>query len=110
MPGLTSTKKFPSRKIRGRIANVASLWSGSPELSIVIVTSAALHCWLPPATVCCGVPPVLQSGTGPTLSTLPTLIPAILTSESGFSPFALEKTACTVYGLANGFANFVKPR
>ena len=43
VPGLTSTKKLPSRKIRGRIANVASVWIGRPLLSIVIVTSAAWH-------------------------------------------------------------------
>ena len=41
VPGEMSTKKLPSRKIRGRIANVASLWIGSPAFSIVIVTSAA---------------------------------------------------------------------
>ena len=43
VPGLTSTKKLPSRKMRGRIAKVASVCSGSPCLSIVIVTSAAWH-------------------------------------------------------------------
>ena len=96
--------------MRGRIANVASLWSGSPLLSIVIVTSAALHCVLFPATAFCGVPPTLHPGTAPTLSTLPTLMPAIRTSESGSRPLALAKTAWTVYWLANGLANLVKPR
>ena len=42
--------------------------------------------------------------------TLPTLTPAIRTNEFGRRPLALAKTACTVYGLANGFANFVNPR
>jgi hypothetical protein len=39
--------------------------------------------------------------------TLPTLTPAIRTSESGRSPFAFENTACIVVWLANGLANFV---
>ena len=96
-------KKLPSRKIRGRIANVASLWIGRPASSIVIVTTAAVHCdcvrlW------------TLHPETDPMLVTLPTLMPAIRTNESGRNPTALEKIARTVYGLANGFANFVKPR
>ena len=41
VPGLMSTKKLPSRKIRGRIAKVASSWIGRPWSWIVIVTSAA---------------------------------------------------------------------
>ncbi len=100
VPGLRSTKKLPSRKIRGRIANVASLCSGSPLLSISIVTSAARHAagffyaeW--------------QPGTSETPVTLPTLTPAIRTSEPDCSPFALEKIAWIVYGLANGLANLV---
>src|SRR5689334_2958090 len=111
VPGLTSTKKLPSRKMRGRIANVASLWIGSPWSEIVIVTSAAVHPCVPPADACfCSEPPSLQPDTGPTLTTLPTLTPAILTGDSGFTPLALEKTACTVYSLANGLANLVNPR
>ena len=35
VPGETSTKKLPSRKIRGRIAKVASSWIGRPWLVIV---------------------------------------------------------------------------
>src|SRR5436853_4673023 len=93
-----STKKFPSRKIRGRIQNVASLWIGRPFSLIEIVTSAALHWdWV--------VLPALQPETGATLSTFPTLIPAIRTSDSGRSPLALEKIAWIVYGLASGLAN-----
>src|SRR5205085_5913797 len=103
LPGRTSMKKLPSRKIRGRIARVASLWIGRPMSSIVIVTIEAVHCD-------CDLPSTLQPETGPTLETLPTFTPPILTSESGRSPLALEKIARTVYGLANGLANFVKPR
>jgi hypothetical protein len=85
--------------MRGRMAKVASLWSGSPLSSIVIVTTAALHgCW------------PLQLVSGATLATLPTLMPAMRTSESGRTPLALANTALTVYGLANGLANLVKPR
>ena len=39
VPGFTSTKKLPSRKIRGRIFIVASLWIGRPVLLISIVTT-----------------------------------------------------------------------
>ena len=41
LPGWRSTKKLPSRKMRGRILSSASLWIGSPFLSICIVTRAA---------------------------------------------------------------------
>jgi hypothetical protein len=86
VPGCTSTKKLPSRKIRGLIANVASVWSGSPLCWIVIVTSAAWHWdWVVPFT--------LQWVTGEMFVTVPTLTPAIRTNESGRNPFALEKTA-----------------
>ena len=40
-PGCTSTKKLPSRKMRGRIFSVASRWIGRPLRSIRIVTTAA---------------------------------------------------------------------
>ena len=68
---------------------------------MTIVTSAASHFWLAVT---------LQPGTVETLLTLPTLTPAIRTNEFGRRPLALANTACTVYGLANGFANFVNPR
>ncbi len=41
---------------------------------------------------------------------MPTLTPAIRTSELGRSPFAFENTAWTVNFEANGFANFVYAR
>ena len=86
MPGLTSTKKLPSRNVRGRIANVAFLWSGSPCLSNAIVTSAALH----RAGVCDAS---WQPGAAWMLCTFPTSTPAIRTSDAGRSPFALENVA-----------------
>ena len=103
VPGETSTKKLPSRKIRGRIANVASSWIGRPWLVIVIVTSAA---WQALWALADG----LQPGSGLTPVTVPTLTPAIRTSEPGWSPLALENVAWTVYWLANGLANFVYAR
>ena len=51
-----------------------------------------------------------QPGSGAIELTLPTLTPAIRTSASGRRPFAFENTACTVYWLANGLANFVYAR
>jgi hypothetical protein len=39
LPGLTSRKKLPSRKMRGRIATWASLWIGCPLSSTLNVTS-----------------------------------------------------------------------
>ena len=100
---MTSTKKLPSRKIRGRIANVASECSGRPTSSICIVTSAIWHF--------CSVPAVsLQPFTGATSVTIPTLTPAIRTNDCGRRPFAFENSAWTVNLLANGFANFVYAR
>ncbi len=68
--------------------------------SIVIVTSAA---WQP-------VLPDEQPGSLATVVTLPTLMPAIRTSEFGWIPLAAENTAWTVNWLESGFANFVNPR
>ena len=96
-------KKFPSRKIRGRIRNVAFVCSGRPWSSIVIVTSAAAQ-----RERLCAYR--RQPGTPLMLCTFPTLTPAIRTSESGRRPLALEKMAWTVNGLANGLANFVNAR
>ncbi len=97
--------------MRGRIANVASLWIGRPWFEIVIVTSAAVHPCAPPLTAAFwSDPPTLHPGTAPTPVTWPTFTPAIRTGEPGLSPVALEKTACTVYWLANGLANLVNPR
>jgi hypothetical protein len=39
LPGCTSRKKLPSRKMRGRISTCASLWMGCPLSSTVKVTS-----------------------------------------------------------------------
>jgi hypothetical protein len=75
-----STKKLPSRKMRGRILKVASRWIGRPFLSIRMVTSAAWR----PASTC------------PTPVTLPTLTPATRTGEPERMPLADGKTACTV--------------
>ncbi len=41
LPGFTSRKKLPSRKMRGRISTWASSWIGRPASSTVKVTSAA---------------------------------------------------------------------
>ena len=60
---------------------------------MVIVTSAAVHCCPVVPPVFWREPPSLQPGTGPTPCTCPTLTPAILTSEAGRSPLALEKIA-----------------
>ena len=92
VPGRRSTKKLPSRKIRGRIFSVASLWIGRPSGSIAIVTTAA------------SVP-----GWRSTSLTLPMFTPAIRTGEFGRMEFAEEKTALSSNGWANGLA-FVKPK
>jgi hypothetical protein len=63
VPGRSSTKKLPSRKMRGRILIVASLWIGSPTFLIVIVTIAVLP------------------GPRSTFLTRPTSTPAIRTGE-----------------------------
>ena len=77
-PGCRSTKKLPSRKIRGRILAVASLCSGSPCSSIAIVTTVlSVPSW---ASI---------------RLTLPTSTPAIRTGESGRSPFEDVNTALT---------------
>src|SRR2546423_3043931 len=101
-PGLISTKKFPSRKMRGRIQKVASWWMGKPLSSIDMVTLAAVHsCWGPLMAW------IVQPFMGATLCTLPTLTPAIRTSASCLRPLALGKIACAVYEVANGLANLV---
>ena len=83
-----STKKLPSRKMRGRIFSWASLWIGSPDLLISIVTVAAPR------------PP----GRPVTRSTLPTSTPAIRTGDFGCRLFAFWKTALSLYGWANGLS------
>ena len=76
VPGCRSTKKLPSRKIRGRIFIVASLWMGSALLESSILTSEA------------SPPPALS-----TPMTLPTLTPAIRTGEPDLMFTAFWKTA-----------------
>src|SRR5207302_10792787 len=98
--GLTSTKKFPSRKIRGRIQNVESLWIGSPLSSIDIVTLAAVHGCPGPLTAAS-----VQVFIGSTLWTLPTFTPAMRTSASCLRPLALGKITRASYEAANGLAN-----
>ena len=86
VPGCTSTKKLPSRKIRGRILSSASLWIGRPFLSISIVTRAA--------------PLPLLSGS--TSVTFPTSMPAMRTGDLGCRLFAEWKVAYSLKGFANG--------
>ena len=62
LPGSRSTKKLPSRKIRGRIAAKASSWIGRPLSSTVKVT-------------------VVASPSRSVAITLPTSTPAIRTGE-----------------------------
>ena len=78
LPGLTSRKKLPSRKMRGRISTRVSSRSGWPPSSTEKVTSAAS--------------PTLR-----TLCTLPTLTPAMRTGESLRMLAAFSNTALTSY-------------
>jgi hypothetical protein len=87
-PGWRSTKKLPSRKIRGRILSCASPWIGSALSSISIVTLAAS----------------LPASTASTFVTFPTSTPATRTGERVFRLFASWKYAVSSYGLENGFA------
>ena len=77
VPGRTSTKKLPSRKIRGRIFSRASRWIGRPFLSIFIVTSVSVE----------------SSPSGSTFETLPTSTPAIRTGEFSCSADEFWNTA-----------------
>ena len=92
-PGSRSTKKLPSRKIRGRIFMVASSWMGRPVSLISIFTTAA----------------PLSPLTASTSVTLPTSTPAIRTGELGLRLLTVSKAAVSSYGLANGLA-FVNPK
>ena len=89
---LRSTKKLPSRKIRGRILAVASACSGSPSSSIYSTTTAA------------SVP-----SSGSTDATLPTCTPAIRTGDPGRIEFADSNVARTWNGVVNG-KSFVNPK
>jgi hypothetical protein len=76
-PAVRSTKKLPSRKMRGRILAVASAWIGRPLSSIRIVTIAPS-------------PPRFARST---LLTLPTSTPAIRTGDPGRMLFELANAA-----------------
>ncbi len=92
VPGLRSTKKLPSRKMRGRTLAVASSCSGSAESLSSIVISAALE----PST------PVTDL-------TLPTSTPAIRTGELGRIEFADSNWALIWKPCVNGMS-LVKPK
>ena len=68
-PGSRSTKKLPSRKIRGRTFTVASAWIGRPSSEISIVTSA----------------PRCSPGRRSTDVTSPTVMPAMRTGDFGLT-------------------------
>src|SRR3954453_10128162 len=93
LPGWRSTKKLPSRKMRGRIVSVASLWMGWAILVISIVMTAA---WRPP-------------GAGSTFLTPPTWTPAIRTNDAVFRRFAVGTAALIVNVGTNGTV-FVSPK
>jgi hypothetical protein len=78
LPGRRSTKKLPSRKMRGRILAVASSWMGSACFWSDRVTTE-----------------VSESSPASTLATLPTLTPAIRTGEPGRIEFADPNVALT---------------
>ena len=79
-PGFRSTKKLPSRKMRGRILSVASRWIGRPSESIASLISAVLP--------------------GPRMkpATWPTFTPAMRTGVRECSSFAERTCAQIVYG------------
>ncbi len=92
VPGLRSTKKLPSRKMRGRILAVASVWIGRPRLRISIFTTAAS-----------------EPGSASTDLTLPMATPAMRTGEPGRMEFADSNCALSWNGVVKGMS-FVKPR
>ena len=78
LPGSSSMKKLPSRKIRGLISAKASLWIGRPE----------------PSTV---KPTVVASPSRSTEITSPTSTPAIRTGDLVEMLTPLAKVALTSY-------------
>ncbi len=93
-PGCMSTKKLPSRKMRGRICSLASLCTGRPLSWIAITTRAASA----------------PGRTRSTAVTLPTVTPATRTGEFVRMLFELGKTACSSNcGLRKGMF-LLKPR
>ena len=103
VPGLTSTKKLPSRKCAGGSRTSRPCGAAAPACR----SSSSRRRRCIAAGVCAAS---WQPGPAPMLCTLPTLTPAIRTSDAGRSPFALENVAWTVNWLANGLANFVNTR
>ena len=93
VPGRRSTKKLPSRKMRGRIFAVASSCSGSACLLSWSVTTEA----------------EAPSAAGSIFPTFPTLTPAMRTGEPGRIEFADSNVAFTWNGVVNGMS-FVNPR
>ena len=77
VPGWRSTKKLPSRKMRGRIFIVASAWIGRPASATAIATTA------------------VPAGPRFTPVTRPTFTPAMRTGELRCSSLAEENTPCT---------------
>ena len=84
-PGARSTKKLPSRKIRGRIFAAASARTGRPASRIAIVTVADCA----PGLVCC------------TFVTSPTSTPAIRTGECGLMPGRVAERRLDLVGLVD---------
>ena len=78
VPGLRSTKKLPSRKIRGRIFALASACSGSADFLSSSTSTAALEPSRPSTAL-----------------TLPTSTPAIRTGELGRIELADSNCALT---------------
>ncbi len=93
VPGSRSTKKLPSRKMRGRILARASSWIGRPALPTVIVTITA------------SLPLPARS----TFLTLPTSTPAIRTGEPFLRLLEDSNAALISYCGLNGI-DLVKPR
>ena len=92
VPGSRSTKKLPSRKMRGRIFSSASLWIGSPASFIsIVMTALFVPSW----------PSIFF--------TVPTFTPAMRTGEFSRIEFADGKTALNSKPRENG-RFFVKPR
>src|SRR3954451_18863020 len=86
LPGFRSTKKLPSRKMRGRIFASASLWIGRASSFSAIVTTDADE----PSLVSIFV-------------TLPTVTPATRTGEFAARLFAFENAALSSYGFDHGY-------
>ena len=93
VPGFMSTKKLPSRKMRGRILSSASLWTGSADSFTSIVTSET----------------VASSSAASIFVTLPTSTPAMRTGELSCRLLVVSNIAFSSKGWVNGFC-FAKPK